>query len=185
MTDILAFLINRQSVTALSGPAPTPEQIDQLVQAAAAVPDHGKLRPYRFVLIGEDRKEAFGNALAQVVDAARGGIAEELKEKFRKRAQLAPVQIAVIYSPQASDKAPAWEQRVTASCTGYAMILAATAMGLGAAWRSSSVMRGEPLDALLRLTADEEFLGWVNLGQPAASPTTPRAAVEVSALLDR
>ncbi len=185
MTDILAFLSSRQSASALSGPAPSTEQIDQLIRAATAVPDHGRLRPYRFVLIDTDRKEAFGEALMQVVDTARGGITDELKEKFRKRAQLAPVQIAVIYSPKASDKAPPWEQRVTASCTGYAIILAATAMGLGANWRSSSVMRGGPLNELLRLTPEEEFLGWVNLGQPAAYPTTPRAPVEISELLDR
>ena len=179
----LAFLLGRQSASALTGSEISDNQLATIIQVATTVPDHGKLRPYRFVAIGESGKAAFGESLATVVDVARGGIPDELKEKFRKRSQLAPTQIAVIFSPKPSDKAPEWEQLVTASCTGYAMILAATAMGLGANWRSSSVMEGAAITEFFAMQPGEKLLGWVNVGIDAKPTEKVRPDAEIGELL--
>jgi nitroreductase len=181
----LELLQSRQSPATLTAPAPTEEQLRDILLAATAVPDHGKLRPYRFAVIGESGKARFGEALAQVVDAARGGISPELQEKFRKRAYLAPTQIVVIYSPKSDEKIPHWEQLVSASCTGYAMILAATATGLGAHWRSSSVLEGDAITQLFSLTPGERLLGWVNIGQVGVRPVAARADVDWDAVVSR
>jgi nitroreductase len=60
-----------------------------------------------------------------------------------------------------------WEQVASASCTGYAMVLAATGLGYGAVWKSAAVLNTAPLRALFELTPDESLLGWVNIGTAA------------------
>jgi nitroreductase len=62
----------------------------------------------------------------------------------------------------------------SASCTGYAIVLAASALGLGAVWKSAAVLEADPVRALFDLRPDERLQGWVNLGSPA--PFGPRAA---------
>ena len=66
---------------------------------------------------------------------------------------------------------PVWEQVASASCTGYAMVLAAIALGFGAVWKSAAVLDTEPVRALFGLTEHEQILGWVNIGSPGAPGT--------------
>ncbi|MCA9761874.1 MAG: nitroreductase family protein [Gemmatimonadetes bacterium] len=120
MTDVTArspvldALLTRRSVGALADPAPSADQLETILRAATTAPDHGGLRPYRFVVIDAPRHARFGEALAHDTDLARGGITEEVKAKFRKKAGTAPVQVLIIFSPVESTKAPEWEQLVTA-----------------------------------------------------------------------
>lgn len=182
---VLQFLATRQSSGSLTAPAPDERQIGRLVAAASSAPDHGRLRPYRFVLLDHASKERFAEALVEAVDTARGGITDELKSKIRKKTEVAPVQLAVVFSPRDTERIPAWEQFVTASCAGHGVILAAQASGWGASWKSNPVMDGALLRELLSLREGEQFLGWVNLGTAAASPATPRAPVDPATLLSR
>jgi nitroreductase len=72
----------------------------------------------------------------------------------------------MIASPQLDSNVPEWEQVATASCTGYAMVLGATALGLGAVWKSAAVLDTDPVRELFGLAPHEKLLGWVNLGSP-------------------
>jgi nitroreductase len=76
------------------------------------------------------------------------------------------MQVVVIASPKPSPKVPEWEQVVSASCTGYALVLAAHALGVGAVWKSAHVLDGAALQAAFGLTEGERVLGWINLGAP-------------------
>ena len=60
-----------------------------------------------------------------------------------------------------------WEQVASASCTGYAMVLAATGLGYGAVWKSAAVLGTTPVRQLFDVGPDETLLGWVNIGTPA------------------
>lgn len=182
---LLDLILERRSAATLADPPVTAEQIDVLVRAAATVPDHKRLRPYRFVLIEESGKADFGDALGAALAEARGAISDETREKVRRKAWAAPTQLVVIFSPNPTASIPIWEQKVTASCTGFAIVLAATSLGLGANWRSSPALDGVALAALLQLTPQEEILGWINLGGSAIMPANPRPPADVSALLTR
>ncbi|MPY90046.1 MAG: nitroreductase [Luteitalea sp.] len=167
----LEFLLNRRSISALVEPGPTQEQLTILLRAATTVPDHGCLRPYRFVVVPRDGQDAFGTALVAAAEEHRPDLPPEAREKIRKKAFAAPTRIVLIASPRDDGKIPEWEQITSASCTGYAIVLAALAQGLGAAWRSSPVVEGRALSVLFAMRSRERVLGWVNVGSPARALT--------------
>jgi nitroreductase len=77
----------------------------------------------------------------------------------------------LIASPDPGSNVPVWEQVASASCTGYAMVLAATGLGYGAVWKSAAVLDTEPVRTLFALTEDEQLLGWVNIGTAGRTST--------------
>ncbi|HEY5153252.1 MAG TPA: nitroreductase, partial [Acidimicrobiales bacterium] len=160
-------------------PGPSPRELDLILAAATTVPDHGNLRPWRFVVVQGEGREGFGEALVAAARAARPDLPPELADKTRRKAFLAPCLVAVIASPVDPSKVPVWEQVVSASCTGYALVLAADALGLGAVWKTAAVMDGALLRATLGLRAGEQFLGWVNLGRRPERDVTARRPLDL------
>ena len=172
---MLDLLIGRRSPGALTAPAPTDAQLALILRAAASVPDHGKLRPYRFVVIRGDARQRFGEALSAAAVAA--GADDITIAKARRKPFFGPLLVAIIASPQAHATVPVWEQVSTASLTGYAMELAAGALGVGAVWKSGRHLDELPVQRLLDLGPDERLLGWINLGTVLlreGTPVTPR-----------
>src|SRR3954470_8404494 len=94
----LEFLHARRSTPsrALGEPGPTPVQLDELIAAAIRVPDHGKLAPWRLLLIRGDARRELGEALAQIHQRKEPGIADAQLLKDRERYTFAPLIIAVI-----------------------------------------------------------------------------------------
>lgn len=173
----LDAILNRRSVSRfVEDGHPSKDQLDVLLRAAATVPDHGSLRPYRFVVSQGDGRARFGAALVAAAREATPSLSDGIADKLRKKAFAAPTQILLIASPREGMKIPEWEQITTASCTGYAIALAAFSLGLGAIWKSAPLMDGADLRVALGLQAGERLLGWVNVGRPApADVETPRA----------
>ena len=158
----------------LHPPGPDVAQIEALLLAAASVPDHGSLRPWRFVVVAGDAREAFGRALADAAREHQPDVAEDTLDRIRSKAFLAPALIAVAARITVGGKVPEWEQVASASCAGYAITLAAHQLGLGAIWKSSPYHDGAALRSVLDLTPADRFLGWVNVGH-----TDPDRQVEV------
>lgn len=184
LPDGLEALLQRRSVKRFTDQEPSLEQIELVLQAAATVPDHGELRPYRFVVSRGKGRARFGDALAAAALERDSSLGEKIQEKLRDKAFAAPVQILIVYSPKPGMKIPEWEQKITASCTGYAITLAASLLGLGAIWKSAPILEGKALRDELAMTEGEELLGWVNLGVPA-DPPHERQRVDVHGLAQR
>ncbi len=182
---VLEAILQRRSTGALTAPGPTADDLDLILEAGTTGPDHGNLRPYRFVVISGAAQSAFGEALAQDTDRARGGITPELADKFRKKAHVAPCQVLIVFAPVESTKAPEWEQLVSASCTGYPMLLAAQTLGYGAAWRSAAVLDGPAMTALCALQPGERVLGWINIGTPLSDTPAQRTSVDLAEMVHR
>ncbi len=163
--DGLRLLLQRRSAAALADPAPTDEQLRLILDAAGSVPDHGRLRPYRFVVVRGDARQRFGRALRDAAIEADSDPATIAKAV--RKPMFGPLLVAIIGSPRSHPTVPAWEQRITAGLTGYAMTLAAAALGVGATWKSGHHLDGAPVRRLLGMAGDERLLGWVNLGTPA------------------
>lgn len=163
MEALLKALYERKSTGKLVAPGPTPDEVAKLLKAATTVPDHGRLSPYRFVVVSGASRDMLGECF--IKDASCGGPLEEAKqEKIRRKASAAPCLIFLIFSPKQSTKIPAWEQMCSASCTGYAITLAAHSMGLGAIWKSFKPGIGKNLSSFFSLTQEEQVLGWINIG---------------------
>jgi nitroreductase len=171
--------LTRRSTAALFPPAPSADEIAAILAVATSVPDHGALRPWRFVVVVGDARDAFGAALAEAAREANPALDEGAIERIRSKAFVAPALIAVAARIDTAAKVPAWEQVASASCAGYAIALAAHRLGLGAIWKSAPVHEGAALEKLLDLTPDDRFLGWVNVGH-----TGPERASVGRAVLD-
>ena len=142
----------------------------QILGAATTVPDHGNLRPWRFAVVTGPGKQRLADALAEGLHLTRGpDLPEAAVAKMRNKAFAAPCTVVLIGRHRhAESNVPVWEQVASASCTGYAMVLAAIALGFGAVWKSAAVLDTQPVRSLFGLTEEERLLGWVNIGTPSA-----------------
>jgi nitroreductase len=178
----LDWLLARRSATVLAEPGPTPDELAKILAAAGTVPDHGELRPFRLAVLSGDGRAAFGNALAESARERAPTLAEAALVKIREKAQRSPTIVAVIASPKPG-KIEVWEQVATAACAGYAVILAAYALGVGAVWKSVPFTRGAGLVALFGLAPTEEVIGWIHLGTSVKPITKARAPLDLGSIV--
>jgi nitroreductase len=177
--EALDFLLTRRSrpPKLLSPPAPGRDEVLQLLTAAARVPDHGKLEPWRFVVLD-------GRGILRFAAAIRARAAESGADadKGALAFEQAPMAIAVISSPKPSDKIPAIEQTLSAGCAALSLLNAALAAGWGAAWMTGWAAYDRVLvEGVLGLTPDESVVGYIYLGT-CATPPPDRPRPDVAAL---
>ena len=182
---LLELVLARRSISSLGAPGPTHAQLDHMLRAAGTVPDHGRMRPYRFTIVEGEGRAAFGDALAKAAIERKPDLSAGAADKTRAKAFRSPTILIVIASPKPG-KIEVWEQHATAACTGYAITLAAHALGVGAVWKSVPFTRGQALTELLGLAPTEEMLGFIHLGTPTGTepPRPPLDLSAVTTLLD-
>lgn len=178
--------LTRRSTAALFPPGPSPDELEAILAVAASVPDHGALRPWRFVVVSGEARAAFGDALAEAATESTPGLDDGTRDRIRAKAFVAPALIAVAARIDTASKVPVWEQIASASCAGYAIALAAHQLGLGAIWKSAPFHEGVAIQKALDLSPDDRFLGWVNLGHTGAErPAELRPAPDLATLARR
>jgi nitroreductase len=178
--EALDFLLTRRSRPAklLGGPAPDREELMRLLTAAVRVPDHGKLEPWRFVVLE-------GAGLARFAAAVRARAAEtgEDADKGALAFEQAPLAVAVIGSPKPSEKIPAQEQMLSAANVALSLLNAALAAGWGASWLTGWAAYDRPLvEGELGLGREEWIAGFVYIGS-CATPVPDRPRPDVAKLV--
>jgi len=171
MRDALELLKGRRStrVLDLAEPGPSEAQIEQILTIAARVPDHGKLVPWRFVvLVGEGRKR-MADTLALRLRAAVPPEPEDQIEKERSRFQNSPVIVAVVSRAAPHPKIPEWEQVLSAGAVGMNLLHAANALGFGAVWLTGPFAYDRGAMQALGLAPHEKIVGFVHIGTPLQS----------------
>lgn len=174
--DPLDVLRHRRSRPALAAPAPGPSELHDLLVAASAVPDHGRLRPWRFIVIDDAGLGPLGDAFAAAhaersPDATPADLA-----RTRVKPRRAPMIVAVVATPREHPKVPVREQRAAAVCAAHALTLAAHLRGFGAMWRTGWYGDAPKVRAHLGLLDTEELVGWIYLGTPVGAVPAPRPA---------
>jgi len=169
--DALDFLLTRRSRPAktLTTPVPDMETVKKLLVAAARTPDHGKLEPWRFIVL---EKAALARLAAAI--PARGAELSIEPEKIDKAvAQFgnADLAVAVVTSPKPSEKIPAIEQVYSAGAACLALLNAALAAGWGANWLSGWASHDATfVQENLGLAAHESIAGFIHLGTETSTP---------------
>lgn len=172
----LDFLLTRRSRPAktLTGPVPTEAELNVILTAAARTPDHGKLEPWRFIVLEKP-------ALVRLAEAvpARGAALNIAPEKIDKAiAQFAnaDLAVAVICSPKISEKVPQIEQIYSAGAVCNAMVNAALASGWGANWLSGWMSHDRAfIEHAFALAPSETVAGFIHIGtETSAPPERPR-----------
>lgn len=164
--DALDLLLNRVSVTRLFDPAPDEAQLDLLFRAALRAPDHGQLRPWRFLVIQGAARERLGELFVESLKLSVPDCSEEALQKARKMPLRAPMLVVVVARLQSHPKVPESEQALAAACAAHGLLLAAHAQGLGAVWRTGAFSYDEHVARGLELAAHERLLGFIYLGTP-------------------
>jgi nitroreductase len=174
--DAMAFLLSRRSTPAktLTTPVPTREALIPILEAAARSPDHGKLEPWRFIVL---EKPALARLAALVGPRAEAlGIEPEKVEKAYRQFADADLAVAVVSAPVVSEKVPEIEQIYSAGAVCLALLNAALASGWGANWLTGwPVQDREFLRAGLGLVDHERIAGLIHIGTPRfVPPDRPR-----------
>lgn len=162
------MLFARRSTGRLVAPAPAGEDLDTILRAAAAAPDHERLRPFRFTVLEAAAKYAFGQVLADAYAARCASAGTEVvpakREKERTKLGRAPLVLVVSAVRQPSTVVPWVEQLAAAAAAAENACLAATALGYGSMWRTGDPAYDTAVKASLGLRPDDAIVGWLYLG---------------------
>lgn len=177
------FLQNRRSnmSKAMMAPGPTGQELQDLLNIAARVPDHRKLGPWRFVLFEGKARKTFGKHIASVFMADNPNMPLDRTLFEGGRLMRAPSVVAVISSPVDCPRGtPEWEQVLSAGAVCYNLLLAAQAAGYAAQWLTEWFAYDARINSKLGLSETEKVAGYIYLGA-TETPSTERARPDVPA----
>ncbi|MNF60448.1 putative NAD(P)H nitroreductase YdjA [compost metagenome] len=162
--EALDALLNRVSLGRLQEPAPDAAQRELLFRAALRAPDHGYLRPWRFLTIEGEARAKLGELFVSALLAKDPQAPEAAITKTGAMPLRAPLMVVVIATLQAGHKVPEVEQLLSAGCAAHGILLAAHAQGLGAMWRTGEMAYDRNVAAGLGLGEQERIVGFLYLG---------------------
>jgi nitroreductase len=167
VTDTIAFLKTRRSVKPreMSGPGPSPAELETILTIGARVPDHGKLAPWRFIVFEGEARARAGAVIAAVFAKKHPGAPAGEIEIEKRRMMEAPLVIAVVSFIKPHPKVPAWEQELSAGASCMNIVSAATALGYGANWLTGWFAFDRDVLDGLGLKPDEKLAGFIHIGK--------------------
>ncbi len=167
-------LLSRASVSPrlLAGPGPSDAQLDLILDAALRAPDHGNLKPARFILVRGEARQRFGDMLAAALLKRDSQAPEAIVEKFRSWPRVPPLLIAVAAKIRAGHNIPEVEQLLSSGAAAMNLLNAAHALGFAGMWVTGPSAYDPVVMRALGLEEGDKLVGFVGLGTPA-NPTRP------------
>lgn len=173
--DALELLLSRESAVRLQEPGPGEEALDVILKSALRAPDHGRLRPWRFVVIPHDKRARFGDVLADSLRLRQPEATPEMLNRERQKALRAPLIVVVAARTTPNDKIPEVEQIISAGAAAQNVMLAAHAQGYGAMWRTGQPAYDAGIKRALGLASSDAIIGFIYIGtRVGASSPLPR-----------
>jgi nitroreductase len=147
-------------------PGPDSEQLRSILEAAVRVPDHGKLAPWRFVIVGTGQREALARLLSDAYREEKPGAGKLELEAMEQFARQAPALVVALSSPAAASHIPVWEQQLSCGAACMNLLTAAHALGFVGGWLTGWAAYSEKVrDAFGG--ADERIAGFIFIGSPS------------------
>jgi nitroreductase len=174
--NALDLLLTRESAMKLEGPGPSEEELDRIFASAVRAPDHGRLRPWRFVVIPTEQRERFGEVMAESMKRREPTASADALDRERAKAMRAPVIVAAAARVQKGHRIPEIEQLASAAAATQNIMLAAPALGYGAMWKTGDPAYDPQVKQVLGLEPEDQILGFLYIGKqngggsPAARP---------------
>ena len=168
-SEMQGRLARRRSAPAqaLITPGPSRAEIERILTLGARSPDHGKLFPWRFVVMGPKSRTELAEALLPL--AARQDHPDKAAKVLAKLVA-APVTILVVSAPVPSPKVPRWEQRLSAGAVCMNLEHAANALGYSASWITDWYSYDREALALYGVGEEERVAGFIHIGTLAEPP---------------
>jgi nitroreductase len=178
--EALRLLAARRSSSAqaLSAPGPSPLELEDILRLGARVPDHGKLAPWRFIVIDAAEKPAL---IGRLTPLAKHQAKPEKALAVLAKLAAPPVSILVVSSPKAAE-IPLWEQELSAGAVCMNLLLAAAAFGYGANWITDWYSLDDAALKIFGIGAGEKVAGFIHMGTPP-DPPLERVRPELQPLL--
>ena len=166
-SSALSLLETRRSAKPreLVGPGPSPAELDRILTIAARVPDHGKLHPWRFVVVADEQRDAFEAVLREALTEEDPSASPAKYEKEHEFAHYAGQLVVLVSSPIQDHKIPLWEQELSSGTAGMNLLLAAHALGYVAGWVTGWRAYSERVRAAF-CEAGERIAGFIFIGRP-------------------
>jgi len=166
--DAIEAIFARRSIGRLEEPGPTDADLDLMLRAAAAAPDHLSLRPLRLIVLSGESKEVFGAVLAGAYrarcEAAGEYVVPAKYQKELTKLGRAPVVVVVAAAETTAARIPFVEQQSAAAAAAQNLMVAATALGYGSMWRTGEVAYDPGIKAALGLEEWDSIVGFVYVG---------------------
>ena len=180
MPDAIELLKTRRSMKPreMTGPGPSPAELETILTIGARVPDHGKLAPWRFIVFEGDARVRAGEIIAGVFAKKNPKATAAEIEVEKKRLTDAPLVVGIVSFTKPHPKVPAWEQELSAGASAMNMVNAATALGFGACWLTGWFAFDRDVLDGFGLKPDEKLAGLIHIGNVSkASEDRPRPAL--------
>lgn len=174
--DALNFLLRRRSHPAITmaEPGPGESELNEILTAAARVPDHGKLVPWRFIVYRREQGAQIGQRLLAISEAKAGQPLDAARrEQELTRFTRAPLVVGVVSRAAIHPKIPVWEQELSAGAACMNLVNAAAASGYASQWISEWYSFDDEAARMLGARDGERFAGFIHIGTPT-QPATER-----------
>lgn len=169
----IEFLLSRRSTVArmMDGPGPDDADLRKIMEAGMRVPDHGRLTPWRFIVIRGDARSTIGDVIATSFKKNNPDAIEEQIEMEQERLSRAPVVIAVVSKVHKEHKIPEWEQILSAGAACQTMLIAAQSMGYAAQWLTEWYSYDAEVKAAIGVEGEDAIAGFMFFGNEMAEAT--------------
>ncbi|MGH9129916.1 MAG: nitroreductase family protein [Acidimicrobiales bacterium] len=184
--DTLSVIAARRSTPRLNPPGPSPADLEAILIAAACAPDHCELRPWRFVVLEGEHKDAFGAVMAEAYLArSTERPTDGQLDKERRKLDRAPLVLVVAAVHRDHDNVPFTEQVCSAAAAAQNALLAATALGYGSMWRTGDAARDPAVAKVLGLGPADAVVAFLYLGTPPEDVVNEPRRSDLEALVTR
>jgi nitroreductase len=168
-------LVARRSATALTEPAPDAGALELMFASAVRAPDHGRLRPWRFLVVRGAARARFGELLAGHLARTQPAASAESLQRERDKAFRAPLIIVVAaHVNEAVTKIPPIEQHLSAGVAAGNLMLAALALGYNAMWKTGGAAYDPEVRSSLGLNSSDAIVGFLYVGTEAGKASVAR-----------
>lgn len=166
-------LLKRYSGRVLREPAPDEGALTLMLESALRAPDHGRLRPWAFIVIQGEGRARFGELLAEHARRTRPAATPEALERERQKAFRAPLIVVVAARTQPQAKVPVVEQVLSAGAAAHSILLAAFALGFNAVWKTGEAAYDDSVKAALGLEPKDAIVGFLYVGTDESEGPPP------------
>jgi nitroreductase len=167
-------LLSRASASVLQEPAPEGAVLEQVLQAGLCAPDHGRLRPWHFVLIRGAARAAWAEVVQAAMRARDSAVPQPLLDRQQARITSVPLILALGVRVEAGHKIPEIEQMLSAGAAAMNMLNALHALGFGGIWVTGPNAYDPAIVAALGLPSTARLAGFLYIGTPAEPRPQPR-----------
>jgi nitroreductase len=162
--DLLTAIETRSSAARLSAPGPSAESLARILAAAERAPDHGRMKPWRLVVLDGAARERFAAAAAEAKRRRMASMTDEQLAAERDKVLRSPTLIVVGCALRDNPKVPEIEQVIAAGAAAQNLFLAAHDLGFGVMWKTGAAAYDADVKAVVGLQATDHIVGIMHLG---------------------